>query len=96
MSDDAGVVAYALAAYDNVAHFSLTSPAEVFASRHGPARRRRVSVAPDGRQLSAASTQPAVSGNGHAVAFRSSSAALVAHDTNELEDVFVRLHKFAD
>ena len=51
---------------------------------------RRVSVGPAGRQANALSFEPAISADGRFVAFRSGATNLVAGDTNDTYDVFVR------
>ncbi len=58
--------------------------------RTGPAATRRVSVAVDGGFPDASATTPAVANGGNTVAFESSATNLVAGDTNNAEDVFVR------
>jgi Tol biopolymer transport system component len=50
----------------------------------------RVSVSASGTQATGPSTEPAISGDGRYVAFRSSAANLVSGDTNEADDVFLR------
>ncbi len=50
----------------------------------------RASVRSNGRQSGADSRRPSVSGNGGTVAFDSTAANLVAQDTNQVRDVFVR------
>ena len=50
----------------------------------------RVSIGPAGVQASGDSFEPAVSGDGRFVAFSSAAANLVAGDTNNANDVFVR------
>jgi Tol biopolymer transport system component len=49
-----------------------------------------VSVALDGRAGTMASYHPAISANGHFVAFQSYASNLVPGDTNGIEDIFVR------
>lgn len=51
---------------------------------------RRVSVATDGQQGNGASFTPALSADGRIVAFVSLASNLVANDTNNTRDVFVR------
>lgn len=50
----------------------------------------RISVASDGSQAEADSYQAAISDDGSVVAFRSNAANLVAGDTNQWTDIFVR------
>jgi Tol biopolymer transport system component len=49
----------------------------------------RVSVSSADRQANAPSRQPALSGDGAIVAFRSDASNLIAHDTNGTGDIFV-------
>jgi len=51
---------------------------------------RRVSVGPGGRQGNSSSSSPAISADGRFVAFLSRASNLVAGDTNNAWDVFVR------
>jgi Tol biopolymer transport system component len=50
----------------------------------------RVSVSSAGLQANAPSRQPALSGDGAIVAFRSDASNLIAHDTNGTGDIFAR------
>jgi hypothetical protein len=51
---------------------------------------RRVSVGPGGQQANGGSFWPAISAGGRFVAFESDASNLVARDTNNTGDVFVR------
>jgi hypothetical protein len=51
---------------------------------------RRVSVGPAGAQADSDSYEPVISANGRYVAFGSDATNLVAGDTNDSNDVFVR------
>ena len=51
---------------------------------------RRISISTDGLQADASSDKPSISAYGRYVAFGSDAENLVAGDTNETEDVFVR------
>src|SRR5205085_2668883 len=51
---------------------------------------RRVSLAFDGAEANALSFWPAISADGHYVAFESAASNLVSNDTNGLIDIFVR------
>jgi hypothetical protein len=53
-------------------------------------RTKRVSVRSNGAQADGFSENPAISGNGRFVAFYSGATNLVAGDTNNAYDVFVR------
>jgi len=50
----------------------------------------RVSISSSGEEANQSCTQPAISGDGRFVAFRSLAANLVADDTNEEDDIFLR------
>lgn len=50
----------------------------------------RISIADGGVEANAGSDQPAVSDDGQVIAFRSNASNLVAGDTNDWSDVFVR------
>ena len=54
---------------------------------------RRVSVGPGGQQGNGVSIEPAISADGRFVTFTSAASNLVAGDTNNVEDVFVRDRK---
>ena len=54
---------------------------------------RRVSVGPGGQQANGGSGEPAISAGGRFVAFWSDASNLVAGDTNDAQDVFVRDRK---
>lgn len=56
----------------------------------------RASVASDGTQGNGVSRNPAISGNGHYVAFRSEANNLVPNDTNGTWDIFVRSYLWAN
>jgi hypothetical protein len=49
----------------------------------------RIDVSSGGAQSAGPAFEPAISGNGRYVAFRSAAADLVANDTNHLSDIFV-------
>jgi Tol biopolymer transport system component len=70
---------------------------DVFVRDLRTARTARVSVSNRGKQatdrLGNGSTEPSISADGRYVAFASSSANLVAHDTNRRPDIFVRDRK---
>jgi trimeric autotransporter adhesin len=54
----------------------------------------RVSVASDGTQSDGGSYTPAISGDGHFVAFTSSATNLVTGDTNAFDDIFLTITGF--
>jgi Tol biopolymer transport system component len=64
--------------------------AEVFVRDRVAQLTRRVSVGPGGQQANSGSFDPAISADGRFVAFPSSATNLVAGDTNDTFDVFVR------
>lgn len=61
---------------------------DVFVRDRIAGKTTRVSVSSVGRQANAESRQPALSGDGAIVAFRSDASNLVAHDTNRTGDIF--------
>jgi Tol biopolymer transport system component len=63
---------------------------EVFVRDRRAGITRRVSVAGDGTQANGSSYQAAVSADGRSVSFSSNASNLVANDTNDTWDVFVR------
>lgn len=71
---------------------AVTALAPTGASAADPSvpRTERVSVGEGGAESNAASTHPAISADGHYVAFVSASRNLVANDTNGTPDAFVR------
>jgi Tol biopolymer transport system component len=62
---------------------------DIFVRDRATGRTIRVSVSSRGHEANAASGFPAISANGRYVAFTSSASNLVAHDTNDVGDVFV-------
>ena len=63
---------------------------DVFVRDRVEQKTRPVSVGPGGRQANGPSGNPAISASGRYVAFTSSASYLVAGDTNDSRDVFVR------
>src|SRR2546430_416947 len=63
---------------------------DVFVRDRRTGKTVRVSVSSAGRQANFASVVPALSADGRYVAFATAASNLVPHDTNGLEDVFVR------
>jgi Tol biopolymer transport system component len=85
-------VAFTSSADDLVAGDTNGSP-DVFVRDRGTGRTERVSLRADGgqaRHTRAGSGQAAISGDGRYVAFASAAPNLVAGDTNDAIDVFVR------
>jgi Tol biopolymer transport system component len=64
--------------------------ADVFVRDLRTGRTTRVSQSPHGRPARGTSNEPAISSNGRLVAFSSTAANLVVHDSNHRQDVFVR------
>jgi Tol biopolymer transport system component len=92
MSADGRVVAFESWA-DNLVVGDTNDLYDVFTSDRGVGTTRRVSVGPHGRQANGDSEiyfGPAVSADGRHVAFTSYATNLVAADTNDTADVFVR------
>jgi Tol biopolymer transport system component len=88
ISADGRLVAFESSATDLVAGDS-NSVIDVFVHDRELGTTRRVSVATGGTQSDGASADPAISGDGRFVAFRSEAANLVMNDTNLATDVFV-------
>src|SRR6266516_1899006 len=63
---------------------------DVFVHDRQTGETTRVSVAQDGAQANGESFAPAISGDGRYVVFSSSASNLVAGDTNNANDIFVR------
>jgi Tol biopolymer transport system component len=63
---------------------------DIFVRDRTTGRTRRVSVSSRGRQGNGASSAPVISADGRYVAFVSAASNLVASDTNDAADVFVR------
>ena len=92
VSADGRYVAFASSAHDLVAGDTNRS-IDVFVRDRGTGRTERVSVGTGGAQAGRSargSDQPAISGDGRYVAFRSTASNLVSGDTNRASDVFVR------
>jgi Tol biopolymer transport system component len=91
ISSDGRYVAFTSGASNLVAG-DTNSTADVFIRDLRTGRTTRVDVDSHGRQTNRASDSwdPALSAHGRYVAFTSSASNLVAHDTNNLADVFVR------
>jgi Tol biopolymer transport system component len=91
ISRDGRYVAFTSGASNLVAG-DTNSTADVFIRDLRTGRTTRVDVDSHGRQTNRASDSwdPALSAHGRYVAFTSSASNLVAHDTNNLADVFVR------
>jgi Tol biopolymer transport system component len=89
VSDTGRYVAFASLARNLVAG-DTNLVEDIFVRDRAAGLTRRVSVGPGGRQANGASIIPSISGNGRYVAFMSDAANLVAGDTNNASDVFVR------
>ncbi len=85
---DGRYVAFVSAATNLVLNDSNNEP-DVFVKDRQTGLVHRVSVAADGTQANAASSEPRISGDGQSVAFVSEASNLVAGDTNGEPDVFV-------
>lgn len=91
----------AIAGRGNVAAYVARTPdlrvpggtrTDVFVTNLTGSKRSVISRAPDGATANGLSGQPSLSRSGARVAFASSASNLVAGDTNEATDVFVRDH----
>src|SRR6056297_3542596 len=69
---------------------ALTASIRLLLAAPLAAQVERISVASDGAQAGADSYQAAISDDGSIVAFRSNASNLVAGDTNQWSDIFVR------
>ena len=69
----------------------LTSflPGDVLFAQASPGNTTRVSVDSSGAEANDVSTKPAISDDGHFVAFQSQATNLVSGDTNNTDDIFV-------
>ncbi len=63
---------------------------DIFIHTLSTGKTTRVSVASDGTQANAASFSPSLSANGRFISFVSRATNLVPHDTNRVQDIFVR------
>jgi Tol biopolymer transport system component/uncharacterized membrane protein len=93
LSADGSVVAYASTAGDAVAG-DTNGKDDLFLTTvagDGTGTVERVSTSTLGAEANAASTSPALSGDGKVVAFASRASNLVTQDTNGVEDVFAKL-----
>lgn len=88
LSADGRYVAFVSAASNLVAGDTNTNE-DIFVRDRATNRTTRVSVASDGSQANSYSYDPAISGDGRFVAFRSAASNLVTGDTNAYEDIFV-------
>src|SRR5256712_380330 len=86
-------------AFDSVASNLVAgdtnAASDVFVRDRKTGKTRRVSVASHGTQGNGASFGPSISADGRFVAFTSAASNLVAGDSNEAYDVFVRVRKTA-
>jgi hypothetical protein len=89
ISQDGRVVAFESDAFNLVAG-DTNGQTDVFLRDLRRAVTIRASVSASGRQVGVASHRPSLSGVGGTVAFDSAATALVANDTNNVRDVFVR------
>jgi Tol biopolymer transport system component len=89
ISRDGNIVVFA--SYErNLVPDDTNSKSDIFMRDVANHTTTRVSVGSAGQQAEASSFEPAISGDGRFAAFHSSSALLVAGDTNNPTDVFVR------
>jgi Tol biopolymer transport system component len=89
ISTDGRYVAFASDATNLVAD-DTNSATDVFVHDRQAKTTVRVSVGPGGAQTDGVSSSPSISGDGAVVAFVSAAHNLVAGDTNDVPDVFVR------
>jgi Tol biopolymer transport system component len=89
ISADGRIVAFQSSA-TNLVPADTNRIRDIFVRNLATGRTKRVSVSSTGRQANDRSSSPAVSADGRIVAFGSGASNLVAGDTNEAGDVFVR------
>lgn len=89
LSTDGNIVAFDSNA-DNLVPLDTNHQVDVFVRNRAGHATTRVSLSSTGAQANGQSSEPAVSGDGHLVAFTSSATNLVPHDTNNSGDIFVR------
>jgi WD40 repeat protein len=89
ISGDGRYVAFASDATNLVPNDTNSQP-DVFVRDMSAHTTVRANVSSGGSQANGNTYQPAISGNGHVVAFTSNATNLVADDTNLAADVFVR------
>ena len=89
MSGDGRFVAFASIA-SNLVPNDTNAVGDVFVRDRQSGLTQRVSVSSTGAQAGRASFAPCISGDGRYVAFGSRAANLVAGDTNNVDDVFLR------
>jgi Tol biopolymer transport system component len=89
ISGDGQIVAFYSSASDLVAG-DINGQADIFVRRRATDVTERVSVATDGTQGNGASVSPSISEDGRFVVFQSLASNLVAGDTNNASDIFVR------
>lgn len=82
-------VAFSSGASDLVA-LDTNGDIDIFVTDRRTGRTRRVSIGPNGRQANDESSHPAISADGRYVGFESDASNLVANDTNDAQDIFVR------
>ncbi|MGI9584252.1 MAG: hypothetical protein ACR2N7_01525 [Acidimicrobiia bacterium] len=87
ISGDGNTIVYVSQA-SNLVPEDVNETTDVFAFDVATGITTLVSVASDGTQADAASTRPAVAGDGSVVAYGSGATNLVADDTNAVADVF--------
>ncbi|BCY09708.1 hypothetical protein L3i22_047960 [Actinoplanes sp. L3-i22] len=89
VSDDGTRVAF-ISAADNLVAGDTNNTTDVFVRDRQSATTTRVSVSATGAQSDDSSGLPAISGDGGSVSFTSGADNLVAGDTNDQSDIFVR------
>ncbi len=88
ISDDGRYVAYRSDA-SNLVEGDTNKQWDIFVHDKQTGKTERVSIASNGQQANGASFGPAISGDGHYVAFHSDASNLIANDANGAKDVFV-------
>jgi Tol biopolymer transport system component len=89
-SDDGSLVAFGSTAFNLAAAGDANGAPDVFVRDVVAGTTERISVGHTGGETDLGSIQPAISGDGRFVAFTSAATNLVAGDTNDRPDVFLR------
>jgi len=90
ISDDGLMVAFASTASNLIVPGDTNGVSDIFLRNRDSGVTTRISTGPGGLQANGASDAPSISADGAFVAFRSEATNLVANDTNNKSDIFLR------